>query len=131
MSFNDPVADFLTRIRNGQMVKKTSISMPSSIMKEAMAKVLHAEGYINEYKIGDEGEKKSLTIKLKYYEGQPVIQKLTRISRPGLRVYKPVHDLPKVIGGLGIAIISTSYGIMTDHQARKEGHGGEILCTVE
>ena len=105
--------------------------MPNSIMKEAMAKVLHAEGYINEYKIDDEGEKKSLTIKLKYYEGQPVIQKLTRISRPGLRVYKPVHDLPKVIGGLGIAIISTSYGIMTDHQARKEGHGGEILCTVE
>lgn len=131
MSFNDPVADFLTRIRNGQMIKKTSISMPSSIMKEAMAKVFHAEGYINEYKIDGDGEKKSLTITLKYYEGQPVIQKLTRISRPGLRVYKPVNDLPKVIGGLGIAIISTSYGIMTDHQARKEGHGGEILCTVE
>ena len=105
--------------------------MPSSIMKEAMAKVFHAEGYINEYKIDGDGEKKSLTITLKYYEGQPVIQKLTRISRPGLRVYKPVNDLPKVIGGLGIAIISTSYGIMTDHQARKEGHGGEILCTVE
>ena len=131
MSFNDPVADFLTRVRNGQMVKKTSILMPSSIMKEAMAKVLHAEGYINEYKVDSEGKKKSLTITLKYYEGEPVIQKLTRISRPGLRVYKPVHDLPKVIGGLGIAIISTSYGIMTDHQARKEGHGGEILCTIE
>jgi len=129
MSMNDPIADMLTRIRNGQSANKVDVTMPSSKAKVSIAKVLKDEGYIGEFSVA-EGSKPTLTIALRYYEGKPVIDMLKRVSRPGLRTYKAADDLPKVIGGLGVAIISTSQGVMTDRAARKAGCGGEVLCYV-
>ena len=131
MSMSDPISDMLTRIRNGQSARKVLITIPSSNVKVAIAKVLKEEGFIEEFSISKDGAKTDLTITLKYYMGEPVITKLQRISRPGLRIYKSVDDLPKVIGGMGVAIVSTSKGVMSDRTARAGGHGGEILCTVE
>lgn len=130
MSMNDPIADLLTRIRNGQTARKESVSLPSSKQKIAIAKVLEAEGYIAAYSVEGENGKPTLTIQLKYYQDRPVIEQIRRVSRPGLRVYRKSAELPKVQGGLGIAIVSTSRGVMTDRQARAEGHGGEVLCFV-
>lgn len=130
MSMSDPIADMLTRIRNGQMVEKTSVAMPSSKLKVAIAKVLKDEGYIEDYTVSGEASKAELTVGLKYYEGRPVIEHLERISRPGLRVYKNVHAIPQVMNGLGIAIVSTPKGVMTDRAARKAGVGGEVICYV-
>ncbi len=129
MSMSDPIADQLTRIRNAAAVRKKQVAMPSSKKKVALAKILKDEGYIKDYSVSGE-TKPVLTIDLKYYEGKSVIAEIKRVSRPGLRVYKPKKDLPKVLNGLGVAIISTSKGLMTDRQARTEGHGGEILCFV-
>lgn len=129
MSMSDPVADMLTRIRNAQATDKVDVSMPSSKVKVAIAEVLKNEGYIDTYMVS-EGVKPSLTIILKYFHGKPVIDELKRISRPGLKIYRSKDELPKVVGGLGIAIISTSKGVMTDRAARSIGHGGEVLCTV-
>jgi len=131
MTMTDPIADMLTRIRNGHKIEAESVLMPSSKIKINIAKVLVEEGYINGYQEEDgENHKKNLLINLKYYEGRPVIEKIERVSRPGLRVYKPTNELPKVMGGLGILIISTSRGVMSDRQAKKQGQGGEILCVV-
>jgi len=131
MSMSDPISDFLTRIRNGQNISLVSVSMPSSQRKIAIAKVLQDEGYIAGYSVEDQpGNKSELTIELKYFEGQPVIEKIQRVSRPGLRVYKKNDELPKVLGGLGVAIISTSQGVMSDRAARSKGCGGEVLCVV-
>ncbi len=129
MSMQDPLADMITRIRNGQMAKHASVSMPSSKMKAAIAKVLEQEGYIKKFEIAD-GEKPTLTIELKYFEGKPVIEDIKRVSRPGLRIYKSQSELPKVMGGLGVAIVSTDKGVMTDRAARTAGVGGEVLCYV-
>lgn len=126
----DPIADMLTRIRNGQRAGKVSVSMPSSKLKQSIANVLKDEGYIADYAEQDEGGKPSLNVSLKYYEGQPVIDTLKRISRPGLRIYKAKDELPKVMGGLGVAIVSTSKGVMSDRAARAAGEGGEVLCYV-
>ena len=131
MSMSDPIADMLTRIRNGQSADKVSVSMPFSKCKASMAQVLKDEGYIKDFSIEGEGVKKNLSIELKYYMGKPVIDKVKKISRPGLRIYKSAEELPRVIGGLGIAIISTSKGVMTDKTARENGQGGEVICTVE
>lgn len=131
MTMSDPVADMLTRIRNGLMAKLPEVSMPASKLKTAIAEVLKEEGYITDYQVGKEGKHPELFITLKYHEGQPVIVKVRRVSRPGLRIYKKCEELPKVMGGLGIAIISTSQGLLTDHAARAKGLGGEIICTVE
>lgn len=129
MSMQDPLADMLTRIRNAQMAEHVSVSMPSSKIKAAVAKVLKEEGFINDFQV--EGEiKAELVIDLKYYEGKPVIESLKRASRPGLRSYAGKDALPKVNGGLGIAIVSTNKGVMTDRAARAAGVGGEVLCTV-
>jgi small subunit ribosomal protein S8 len=129
MSLQDPIADMLTRIRNGQMTAKQGITMPASKQKIAIAEVLKTEGYISDYYV--EGEKKRLlTLELKYFEGSPVIEEITRISRPGLRVYRSRDELPRVRGGLGIAIVSTSEGLMTDRAARARGVGGEVICHV-
>ncbi|MFB9886587.1 30S ribosomal protein S8 [Balneatrix alpica] len=129
MSMQDTLADMFTRIRNAHLANHAAVSMPSSKMKVAVAKVLKDEGYISDFAIA--GEKKlTLTIELKYYEGKPVIERLVRVSRPGLRQYKNRSDLPKVEGGLGIAIVSTSKGVMTDRAARAAGVGGEVICTV-
>ena len=130
MSMTDPIADMLTRIRNGQKARKVSVSMPSSTAKVAVANVLKDEGYIVDYSTSVDGVKTELSIELKYFEGTPVIEHVKRISKPGLRVYRGNEDLPKVLGGLGIAIISTSAGMMSDRQARKQGIGGEVLCVV-
>ncbi len=130
MSMTDPVADMLTRIRNAQSANKTQVSMPSSKVKVSIAKVLQEEGYIASYQVDDNAGKTTLTIVLKYYEGKPVITTIERISRPGLRVYKSAKDLPKVINGLGVAIISTSKGVMADRKAREIGQGGEVMCAV-
>jgi small subunit ribosomal protein S8 len=131
MTMTDPIADMLTRIRNGHKIKAESVLMPSSKIKINIARVLVEEGYINGYQEEDlENNKKNLLINLKYYEGRPVIEKIERVSRPGLRVYKPTNELPKVMGGLGILILSTSKGVMSDRQAKKQGQGGEILCVV-
>ncbi len=130
MSMTDPVADMLTRIRNAQSANKTQVSMPSSKVKVSIAKVLQEEGYIASYQVDDNAGKSTLTIALKYYEGKPVITTIERISRPGLRVYKSAKDLPKVINGLGVAIISTSKGVMADRKAREIGQGGEVMCAV-
>ena len=126
----DPIADLLTRIRNAHHAEKIALTMPGSKVKSAIAKVLTDEGYIESFKASEEDGKPSLTITLKYYQGSPVIEKLQRVSKPGLRVYKSAQELPKVNGGLGIAIISTSKGIMTDRAARTAGVGGEVLCSV-
>lgn len=131
MSMSDPIADMLTRIRNGQSAEKVSVSMPASKFKESIANVLKEEGYIKDWRTEGEGSNKQLIVELKYYMGTPVIDKIKKVSRPGLRIYKSVEELPQVIGGLGIAIISTSKGVMTDRAAREGGHGGEVICTVE
>ncbi|PWK51938.1 30S ribosomal protein S8 [Pleionea mediterranea] len=131
MSLQDPIADFLTRLRNGQMAGKKSVSMPSSKQKVNVCNVLKNEGYINDYAVSEEeGNKRTLSVVLRYYEGRPVIDEIKRVSRPGLRIYKKVDDLPKVLDGLGIAIVSTSKGVMTDRAARAAGFGGEVICTV-
>lgn len=130
MSMSDPISDLLTRIRNAHMANKVDVSMPASKVKASIAKVLKDEGYINDYSQHEIEGKATLTIVLKYYEGKAVIDMLKRISRPGLRVYKSTSELPKVMNGLGVAIISTSQGLMTDRAARKAGYGGEVLCYV-
>jgi small subunit ribosomal protein S8 len=130
MSMTDPIADFLTRIRNGQRSGKTEVTAPASKIKLALAKVLTEEGYIEDFVVAKDGVKSYLTVRLKYYQGRPVIDRLERVSRPGLRVYRGKDDLPKVLGGMGVAIVSTSKGVMTDREARAGGHGGEVLCIV-
>jgi small subunit ribosomal protein S8 len=130
MSMTDPIADMLTRIRNGLASAKAEVVMPSSKLKKSIAQVLKDEGYIADFSVQDIDGKPVLKVALKYYQGKPVIDKLQRVSRPGLRIYKAKTELPKVLGGLGIAIVSTSAGVMTDRAARKAGHGGEVLCIV-
>ena len=130
MSMTDPIADMLTRIRNAQLVERAVVTMPSSKVKVAIAKVLKDEGYIEGFKVSSEGIKPQLEIALKYYAGRPVIEKIERVSKPGLRIYKQKDDIPKVMNGLGIAIVSTSHGVMTDRKARATGVGGEVLCIV-
>jgi len=127
---SDPIADMLTRIRNGQSAGKKSVKLPSSKLKVAIVKVLKAEGYVTDFSTETNGSHTEMTIDLKYYQGAPVIDKVKRISRPGLRIYKSKDELPKVQAGLGIAIVSTSNGVMTDRAARAIGHGGEVICTV-
>ena len=129
MSLQDPIADMFTRVRNGQQAKKVSVSMPSSKLKVAVAKLLKEEGYITDYAVAGDA-KPELSVELKYFEGKAVIESLQRVSRPGLRIYKRRDDLPKVMGGLGIAIVSTSKGLMTDRAARGAGIGGEIIGFV-
>jgi len=126
----DPIADMLTRIRNGQAAGKKSVKIPSSKLKLAIAKVLKEEGYISDYKIEAIKNHVEMTVDLKYFNGTPVIESINRVSRPGLRIYRSKDELPKVLGGLGIAIVSTSNGVMTDRAARAIGHGGEVICTV-
>jgi small subunit ribosomal protein S8 len=131
MSMTDPIADLLTRIRNGQSSGKTEVNVPASKVKLAIAKVLKDEGYIEDFAATSSPEgKPTLAVQLKYYQGRPVIDRLERISRPGLRVYKGKDELPKILGGLGIAIVSTSQGVMSARQARAAGHGGEVICIV-
>lgn len=130
MSMTDPIADMLTRIRNALTAGKLVVAMPSSNQKVAIANLLKEEGYVNESSVQDIDGKPVLEISLKYYEGKPVIDMVKRVSRPGLRVYKGKDDLPNVINGLGVAVISTSNGLMTDRAARKAGHGGEVICYV-
>jgi len=131
MSLSDPIADMLTRIRNAQKVALPSVTMPSSQQKEAIARVLRDEGYIASFEASDVGNnKRELTIELKYFEGRPVIDEIRRVSRSGLRIYRDKDSLPKIQGGLGIAIVSTSAGVMSDREARAGGHGGEVLCVV-
>jgi small subunit ribosomal protein S8 len=131
MSLTDPIADMLTRIRNGQKVALPSVSMPSSLQKEAIARVLRDEGYVTDFRVADVGNnKRELTIDLKYFEGRPVIDEIRRVSRSGLRIYRGKEKLPKIQGGLGIAIVSTPAGVMSDREARAGGHGGEVLCIV-
>ena len=130
MSMSDPIADMLTRIRNAQMVEKPSVAMPSSKLKAAIAKVLKDEGYIEDFAVRENDGKPVIEIGLKYYAGKPVIEKIERVSRPGLRIYKGRDDIPRVMNGLGVAIVSTSKGVMTDRRARETGIGGEVLCVV-
>jgi small subunit ribosomal protein S8 len=130
MSMSDPIADLLTRIRNASLVSKSTVSVPFSKEKEAIASVLYQEGYIGKVHSKGEGSKRTLEIQLKYHEGAPVISSINRVSRPGQRVYKKTSDLPKVMGGLGTAIMTTPKGVMTDRQARILGVGGEVLCCV-
>ena len=130
MSMTDPIADMLVRIKNALAVGKTSVAMPSSKVKVAIAEVLKAEGYIGDIQITGDEVKPVLEIALKYYQGKPVIERLQRVSRPGLRHYRGADQLPKVLGGLGVAIVSTSKGIMTDRNARQNGVGGEVICLV-
>jgi len=125
----DPIADMLTRIRNGQAAKHVSVKMPSAKLKIAIAKLLKEEGYITDYAVADEA-KPELEVTLKYFQGQPVVETIQRVSRPGLRIYKGKNELPKVMGGLGVAIVSTSKGLMTDRTARQNGMGGEVICYV-
>jgi small subunit ribosomal protein S8 len=130
MSMTDPIADFLTRIRNGQSAGKTEVNVPASKLKLSIAKVLKEEGYIEDFTAVESDGKPTLAVQLKYYQGRPVIDRLERVSRPGLRVYRGKDELPSILGGLGVAIVSTSQGVMTDRQARAAGHGGEVLCIV-
>jgi small subunit ribosomal protein S8 len=127
---SDPIADMLTRIRNAQMVEKPSVELPSSKLKVSIARVLKDEGYIESFKLLNRDGKNSLVIDLKYHAGRPVIERIERVSRPGLRVYKGCHDIPMVMNGLGVAIVTTPQGVMTDRKARKAGVGGEVLCFV-
>jgi small subunit ribosomal protein S8 len=127
---SDPIADMLTRIRNAQLVEKASVSMPSSKLKVAIAQVLQDEGYIENFKVSSEGGKSQLEIALKYYAGRPVIERIERVSRPGLRVYRGRDAIPQVMNGLGVAIVTTPRGVMTDRKARQTGVGGEVLCYV-
>jgi small subunit ribosomal protein S8 len=130
MSMSDPIADMLIRIRNAQMVGHVETVMPASRLKTAIAKVLKDEGYIEDFALRENGIRKELAIGLKYYAGRPVIERLERVSKPGLRVYKGRDDIPRVMNGLGVAILSTSRGVMTDRKARADGVGGEVLCIV-
>jgi len=130
MSMSDPIADMLIRIRNAQMVGHTEVAMPASKIKASIAQVLKDEGYIEDFALRDEGTKRELRIGLKYYAGRPVIERLERVSKPGLRVYRGRDDIPRVLNGLGVAILSTSRGVMTDRKARADGVGGEVLCIV-
>ena len=130
MSMTDPIADFLTRIRNGQTSGKPEIVAPTSKVKLAIAQVLKDEGYIDDFTSNDNEGKPTLAVQLKYFQGRPVIDRIERVSRPGLRVYRGKDELPTVLGGLGVAIVSTSQGVMTDRQARAAGHGGEVICIV-
>ena len=131
MAMSDPIADMLTRIRNAQLVGKTTVAMPGSKLKAAIAKVLKDEGYIDNFEVQNiENNKKSLVLTLKYYAGSPVIEKIERVSRPGLRIYKSCDEIPRVMNGLGVAIISTPKGVMTDRKAREGKVGGEVLCYV-
>jgi len=127
----DPIADMLTRIRNGLAAGKKTVVIPDSKLKRSIAQVMKDEGYISDFSQTTVEGKPQLSVELKYYQGKPVIEKMKRISRPGLRIYKAADDLPKVMGGLGVAIVSTSQGVMTDRAARKAGHGGEVLCYVQ
>ena len=131
MSMSDPIADMLTRIRNAQMVEKTKVAMPSSKVKVAIAQVLKDEGYIENFQVNSADGKDQLEIALKYYAGSPVIERIERVSRPGLRVYRGSKSIPQVMNGLGVAIVTTPKGVMTDRKARAEGVGGEVLCYVE
>jgi small subunit ribosomal protein S8 len=130
MSMSDPIADMLTRIRNAQSVEKATVTMPSSKLKVAIAQVLQDEGYIDGYTVRDNAGKAELEIALKYYAGRPVIERIERVSRPGLRIYKGRHSIPQVMNGLGVAIVTTPKGVMTDRKARATGVGGEVLCFV-
>ncbi len=130
MSMTDPIADMLTRIRNGQSAEKPEVAMPSSKVKQAIARVLKEEGYIHDYRVEGDEKKPALVVTLKYHEGRPVIEEIQRVSRPGLRRFEGKRSLPRVRGGLGTAIVSTSQGVMTDRAARDAGHGGEVLCVV-
>jgi small subunit ribosomal protein S8 len=130
MSMSDPIADMLTRIRNAQATEKQTVSVPASKVKRAIAQVLKDEGYIEDFALRDQEGKAFIEIGLKYYAGKPVIEKLERVSRPGLRIYKGRDDIPRVMNGLGVAIVSTSKGVMTDRRARETGIGGEVLCVV-
>jgi small subunit ribosomal protein S8 len=130
MSMSDPIADMLTRIRNAQLSEKTSVVMPASKLKAAIAQVLKDEGYVEDFIVHESGGKPVLDISLKYYAGRPVIEKIERVSRPGLRIYKASSKLPSVMNGLGVAIVSTSKGVMTERKARASGVGGEVLCIV-
>lgn len=130
MSMTDPIADMLTRIRNGQKARKVSVTMPASNIKAAVAKVLKDEGYVADYRVEGEGAKRELTVDLKYFEGAPVIERIQRVSRPGLRIYRGKDEIPRVLGGLGVAIVSTSAGLMSDREARAKGIGGEVLCVI-
>jgi small subunit ribosomal protein S8 len=127
---SDPISDMLTRIRNGQQSEKQSVTMPASKLKSAIAMVLKDEGYIDDFAVRENAGKPQLEISLKYYAGRPVIEKIERVSRPGLRIYKPSREIPRVMNGLGVAIVSTSQGVMTDRKARGLGVGGEVLCIV-
>jgi len=129
MSMQDPVADMLTRIRNGQSANKVKVDMPASKLKKALADILVKEGFITSFSVTSD-IKPVLTVELKYFEGKPVIDMIKRVSKPGLRIYRRANDLPKVMGGLGVAIVSTSKGLMSDRAARAAGHGGEVLCYV-
>jgi small subunit ribosomal protein S8 len=131
MSMSDPIADMLTRIRNGQNVGLQKVKMPSSTLKLAIAGVLQDEGYIDGFEVAEqEGNKRELTVSLKYFDGKPVIEKIQKISKPGLRIYRGKDELPKVMNGLGVAIVSTSEGVMSDKSARAKGYGGEVICIV-
>jgi len=130
MTMTDPISDMLTRIRNGQKARKVSVSMPASKAKEAVAAVLKDEGYITDFSVDGDGASKTMSVELKYFEGVPVIERIQRASRPGLRIYRGKQALPKVLGGLGVAIVSTSAGVMSDRQAREKGIGGEVICVV-
>ena len=130
MSNTDPISDFLTRIRNGQQARQKQIVSPSSKVKEAIAAVLKDEGYISDFGVTAEGAKKTITLALKYFQGKPVIERIERVSKPALRVYKGKGELPKVLGGLGVAIVSTPSGVVSDRKARAAGQGGEVICIV-
>jgi small subunit ribosomal protein S8 len=130
MSMQDPISDMLTRVRNAQERAKREVVMPASGKKAAIAEVLKKEGYITDYRLEGEGAKRELRIELKYYQGRPVIERIERVSRPGLRVYRAKGELPAVVGGLGVAIVSTSKGLMSDREARAQGIGGEVICSV-
>ena len=130
MSMTDPIADLLTRIRNGQRAGKPDVSLAASKLKVAVVKVLKDEGYVADYAVARDGSKATLSVQLKYHDGRPVIDRLERVSRPGLRIYRGRTQLPKILGGMGIVIVSTPKGVMTDSQARATGQGGEVLCVV-
>ena len=130
MSMSDPISDMLTRIRNAQMANKASVGMPSSKLKLAIVKILKKEGYIDGYSVREQDKKSILEIGLKYYAGHPVIERIDRVSKPGLRIYRGVNDIPRVMNGLGVAIVSTPKGVMTDRKARAANVGGEVLCVV-
>lgn len=130
MSMTDPISDLLTRVRNGQRAGKTEVKVPASRLKTEILRVLKEEGYIADFARSEDDGKPTLTVQLKYYQGAPVIERIQRVSRPGLRIYKGKDELPKVLGGLGVAIVSTSKGVMSDRAARAQGQGGEVLCVV-